>query len=80
LSVELTNQPAPLRLTFVQAVDDEGANLDDRTGSWGQHSFWRSLKLPRTSIPKAVTVHATVAIHENYDTEFLLQPRYERKP
>ena len=79
LSVELTNKPSHLRLTFLKAEDDKGTNLDDRTGSWGQHRFWKMLKLERTATPKPVRVHATVAIHENYDAEFLLQPRYERK-
>ena len=79
LSVELTNKPASLRLTFIKAVDDDGTNLDDWSGSWGQHGFWKKLKLARTATPKPVRVRATVAIHENYETEFILQPRYERK-
>jgi len=80
LSVELTNKSAQTRLTFTKAVDDRGTNLDHGTGSWGQHRFWRMLNLERPATAKPVRVHATVAIHENYEAEFVLQPRYERKP
>jgi hypothetical protein len=73
LSVELTNKPSHLRMTFVDARDDEGNNLDNWIGSWGQHSFWKSLKLS-----KPTTVHATVAIRENYEADVTLQPRLER--
>jgi hypothetical protein len=68
-----------LRLTLISAVDDKGTNLDNWTGSWDQHRFWKMLKLERTATLKAVRIHATVAIHENYDAEFMLQPRYERE-
>jgi hypothetical protein len=80
LSVELTNKLTHQRLTLVKAVDDEGTNLDSWTGSWGQHRFCKMLKLTRPPTPKPGKVHATVAIHENYETEFMLLPRYERKP
>jgi hypothetical protein len=79
LSVELTNNPAHLRLTLLSAVDDEGRNLDNWTGSWDQHRFWKMLKLERTAPPKPVRIHATVAIHANHEAEFMLKPRYERK-
>jgi len=73
LSVELTNKPPETRLTFVKAVDDEGNDLDDWSGSWRQHSFWKSLKLS-----KPAQVRATIAIHRNYPVEFTLLPTYER--
>ena len=79
LSVELTNKPANLRLTLVKVVDDDGGDLDDRTGNWGQHHFSKMLKVQRAATPKPVRVHATIAIHENYPAEFILRPRYERK-
>ncbi len=79
LSVRLTNEPPQTRLTFIKAVDDSGADLAEHTGSWGQHGFWKMLKLQRAGSPTPVRVHATVAIHENYEAEFMLQPRYEKK-
>jgi hypothetical protein len=79
LSVQLTNKPVRLRVTFIKAVDDEGTDLDGRVGSWGQHGFWKGLKSARTPTPKPVQVHATVAIHENYHAEFMLQPRFEKQ-
>jgi hypothetical protein len=73
LSVELLSKPEDRRLSFVRAVDDAGTDLNDFSGSWGQHSFWKSLKTPSSS-----QVHATVAIHRDYPAEFTLQPRYVR--
>ena len=74
LDVELVSQPADKRLTFISAFDGTGANLVHWVhGSWGQHSFWRGLELS-----KPTEVHATVAIHRNYQAEFTLQPRYEK--
>ena len=74
LDVELVSQPADKRLTFISAFDGTGANLVRWVhGSWGQHSFWRGLELS-----KPTEVHATVAIHRNYQAEFTLQPRYEK--
>ena len=75
LSVQLTNKPAATRLTFVTATDDGGNNLDGRTGSWGQHSFWRRIERPPTP-----QIHVTVAIHPTYPATFTLLPRLERKP
>ena len=73
LNVELVGKQAETRLTFVKAVDDKGNDLDNWSGSWGQHSFLKSLKSSNPS-----PVHATVAIHPNYPVEFTLRPRYER--
>lgn len=64
LSVALTNKPLNVRITFVDARDEEGNNLDNWSGSFGQHFFWKSLKLS-----KPTTVRATVAIRENYKAE-----------
>jgi len=75
LGVELMNKQAETRLTFVKAVDDAGNDLDNWSGSWGQHSFWKSLKSSNS-----VRVHATVAIHPNYPVGFTLMPRYEQAP
>lgn len=72
LNLEMINKPANTRLSFVGVVDDDGTSLDGRTGSWGQHSFHKSLRLS-----KPTQVHATVAIHDNYKAEFTLQPRYD---
>jgi len=72
LNVELLNKPADMRLSFVRAVDKDGDNLDRRVGSWGQHSFWKSLRLY-----KGMQIHATVAIHPNYEVTFTLAPRDE---
>ena len=83
LSVELTNKPAGVRLSFVSAVDDQGNNLDDWSGSWGQHSFWKSLKVMNWLIGpgqrRAGEVHATVAIRPEYEIEFTLRPRNESR-
>jgi hypothetical protein len=79
LSVQLTNRAPQLRLTFIKAEDDAGNNLAEHTGSWGQHGFWKMLKLRHAGSPSPMQVHATVAIDENYETEFMLQPRYETK-
>jgi hypothetical protein len=73
LNVELVSKPPETRLTFVKAVDDTGNSLDNWTGSWGQHSFWKSLKLSNP-----IQVHATVAVHPNYPIGFTFLPRYER--
>lgn len=73
LSVELPDKPGQTRLTFVNALDDQGVNLDNRSGSWGQYTFWKSLNLS-----KPAQIHAIVAIHENHEAEFTLQPRYQR--
>jgi hypothetical protein len=79
LSVRLTNEPPHTRLTFIKAVDDSGADLAAHSGSWGQHSFGKRLKLQRAGSRTPVRVRATVAIHESYEAEFMLQPRYEKK-
>ena len=73
LNVELASKQPETRLTFVKAVDDAGNDLDNWSGSWGQHSFSKSLK---SSIPGQV--HVTLAIHPNYPVGFTLMPRYER--
>jgi hypothetical protein len=73
LAVELPGKPEDLRLTFVEAFDDDGNNLDNRSGSFGQHLFWRYLK-----VQKPTRVHAVVALRRNYKAEFIIQPRYER--
>jgi hypothetical protein len=78
LDVELTNKPAQMRVTFIKAVDDEGTNLYSGSGSWSQHRFWKMLNA-RSATGKPTQIHATVAIHENYEAEFMLQPRYESK-
>jgi hypothetical protein len=76
LAVELPDAPADWRLTFVGARDADGSDLNERSGSWSQHRFWRLLKV-RDS--KGMKVHATVAIHPNYPATFTLQPRYDKK-
>ena len=43
LAVELPTRPKGLRVAFVSAFGDHGANANDYSGSWSQHSFWRSL-------------------------------------
>jgi hypothetical protein len=73
LNVELMNKPSETRLTLVNAVDDEGNDLNNWSGSWGQHSFMRSLKGSKPG-----NVHATVGIHQNYPARFTLLPRFER--
>ena len=73
LAVELPGKPEDLRLTFVEAFDDDGNNLDNRSGSFLQHHFWRYLKLERPT-----KVHAVVALRRNYKAEFIIQPRYEK--
>jgi hypothetical protein len=78
LNVHLTNQPPGVRLSFVSAVDENAHDLDDRSGSWGQHIFWRSLKVGRWfpgPTPKRAKV--TVAIRPDYEAEFTLRPRNE---
>ncbi len=75
LDVELPTKPPQFRLSFVRAVDDEGKDLNDISGSWRQHGFWRSLSVRSQN---QVNVRATVAIHPNYPASFTLQPRYEK--
>jgi hypothetical protein len=79
LSVQLTSKPAGVRLSFVSAVDGDGNNLDDWSGSWGQHSFWKSLKVRSLTGPPPGGVHATVAIRPEYEIEFTLRPRDESR-
>ncbi|HUR45599.1 MAG TPA: hypothetical protein VMZ27_06915 [Candidatus Saccharimonadales bacterium] len=73
LAVELTTKPEDTRLTFVSAKDDAGNNIDNRSGSWSQHSFWRSVQ-----ITGPTAVHVVVAIRRNYRAEITVQPRYEQ--
>src|SRR3954471_7338799 len=70
LAVELPDKPEDLRLTFAEAFDDDGNNLDNRSGSFGQHLFWRYLKVQKTT-----NIHVTVALRSNYKAEFTIQPR-----
>jgi hypothetical protein len=74
LAVGLPGKPPHLRLSFVRAMDDEGKNLAEWSGSWTQHDFWKMLSVRSQ---KQVSVRATVAIHPNYPASFTLQPRYE---
>jgi hypothetical protein len=79
LSVDLPNQPSGVRLSFVSAQDDAGRNLDDRSGSWLQHSFRRSLKVrERLSNPRVDKINATIALRPEYEVQFTLRPRDER--
>lgn len=74
LAVELPGKPPHLRMSFVDTVDEQGKNLDERAGSWRQHGFWKLLSVRSQ---KQVNVRATIAIHPNYPASFILQPRYE---
>jgi len=75
LAVGLPGKPPHLRLSFVKAMDDEGKNLAEWSGSWTQHDFWKMLSVRSQ---KHVNVRATVAIHPNYPATFTLQPRHEK--
>jgi hypothetical protein len=77
LAVELPSKPPHLRLTFVSAFDDVGQNVNEGSGSWGQHSFWKLLKVRHN---KGMNVTATIAIHPNYPATFTLQPRFDKTP
>jgi len=79
LDVELLTKGPDVRLTFVSARGEEGKDLNNFSGSSGQHSFWKSLKV-RSVGDKPVQVHATVAIHPNFTNEFILQPRFIEPP
>jgi hypothetical protein len=70
LNVEILTNRSDLRLSFVGATDRTGKNLDERSGSWGQRSFWRSLNLP----PPGEILSATFAIHRNELFECFVQP------
>ncbi|MEW6304614.1 MAG: hypothetical protein AB1705_14155 [Verrucomicrobiota bacterium] len=70
LAVELPDKPPTKRVTFVHALNQKGDRIDEITGSWGQHRFWRSLRV--TS--KDTDVTATIAIHDEYRFEFFVQP------
>lgn len=72
LSVKMLTNREDLRLLFVAANDDTGQNLDDWTGSWGQASFWRSLKLEGTN----QLVNATIAIVPNVHVTYYVQPTW----
>jgi len=73
LSVQLTDKPSAVRMSFVSAVDNYGQNIDDRAGLWGQHGFWRQMK--RNS---PAEIRATVAIRPEHEIQFTLQPRREK--
>ncbi len=75
LSVQLTQKPPGMRLSFVSAADAEGVDLKEFGGSWGQHLFWKFLNLT-----KPTQVYATVAIRPETEVEFTLEPKYERQP
>jgi hypothetical protein len=71
LSMELTNEPPNVVMSLVRVEDGKGQNLDDRTGSWGQHMFWRRLELQRPTV-----VYVTVAIRPLHEVEFTLKPTW----
>jgi hypothetical protein len=75
LAVGLPGKPPHLRLSFVKALNDDGKDLNQFTGSWTQHDFWKMLSMRSQ---KQVNVRATVAIHPNYPATFTLQPRHEK--
>ena len=71
LSVQMLTNREDLRLLFVTAKDNEGRDLDDFAGSWGQARFWHSIKSDGTN----QTVEATVAIVPNVKLTFFVQPK-----
>ena len=73
--VELPSRPPDLRLTLIEARDDQGNHLT--AGSWGQHRF--STQFALRVGQREWNVRATIAIHPNYPVEFTLQPRYESR-
>lgn len=75
LAVSLASKPKGKRLTFVQATDPKGNRLDESSGSWSQHSFWRSIRVAQAG----GIIEATVAIHTNRPVEFFVQPNSTMK-
>jgi hypothetical protein len=75
LAVQIPSKPPHLRLTFVSAFDDEGRNINEGSGSWSQHSFWKLLKVRSN---KQMIINATIAIQPNHPASFTLQPRYDK--
>jgi hypothetical protein len=72
LKVQLPGKPEHLRLSFVSARDDAGADLAEFLGSWGQHQFWHKLR-----VRNPTNVHVTIAIVPDYPIHFTLQPKFE---
>jgi hypothetical protein len=79
LSVDLLNEAPDLRLVFVEARDEEGKNIGEHSGSWGQFRFWKMLALPSlrspTPPPPGAKILATIAISRNVPVEFTVRPR-----
>jgi hypothetical protein len=73
LVVKLADEPRQKRISFVSAVDEESNRVDSPVGSWGQHQFGQVLNLS-----KPAKVRVTVAIHDDFETEFTLQPKWEK--
>jgi hypothetical protein len=73
--VELPGRPPDLRLTLIEAIDNNGNQIGS-SGSWNQHRFARPFA--RRVGQREWNVRATIAIHPNYPVNFTLQPRYER--
>ena len=70
LSVELLTNKSDLRLSLVQAQDQNGTNIAEWSGSWGQFRFNKSLSLPSPG----GEVIATLAVHKNVKVEFTIKP------
>jgi hypothetical protein len=70
LSVELLTNKSDLRLSLVQAQDQNGTNIAEWSGSWAQFRFNKSLSLPAPG----GEVIATLAIHKNVKAEFTIKP------
>jgi hypothetical protein len=73
LNVELLEKDKETRLTFVSVHDEEGKDVTEFGGNWGQHHFSQ-----RLSSSASTNILAIIAIHPNYPAEFILQPRHEK--
>jgi len=71
LSVQIPTNRTDLALRFVSAENLQGANIDQLSGSWNQHGFWRSMDLSAAN----GDMRATIALVKNVHLQFYLQPR-----
>jgi hypothetical protein len=70
LAMNMPTNLTNLRLLFLDAQNQSGHSVQEFTGSWGQHIFWRSIDLEKARPSMSVSV----AIVDDFDFEFIAKP------
>ena len=69
--MKIPTNSTDIRLIFLRAENESGKSIDEATGSWGEHYFWRSINLDEAGS----AMFATVAIVPNVHFDFIVKPR-----